>query len=157
MTLPQHKETNMNKIITRCFQRGGAFSNACRRLAKSALTAFALIAATFTANAADVISINFVHNTDGVVVDETTYTTLAGDIPGSAWNTVFESDGEDIVMLYLLDRSEGSIVFKHDGVALLEDSEWREALYFLSEHLELVRVSHYLPREGLLELLAELV
>ena len=49
----------MTKIITRCFQRGGALSNACRFLAKSTLTAFALVAATFTANAAEVISINF--------------------------------------------------------------------------------------------------
>ena len=43
----------MAKIITRCFQGGGAFLNAYRFLAKSALTAFALIAATFTANAVD--------------------------------------------------------------------------------------------------------
>ena len=36
----------MNKIITRCFQGvGGHFSNACRFLAKSALTAFALTGA----------------------------------------------------------------------------------------------------------------
>ena len=42
----------MNTVIVHCFQEG-AVSNVYRRLAKSALTAFALIAATFTANAAD--------------------------------------------------------------------------------------------------------
>ena len=80
----------MNKIITRCFQRGGAFSNVYRRLVKSALTAFALIAATFTANAANVISINFTQNgvDKGALDDSAVYSNLAdANITGAAWNT----------------------------------------------------------------------
>ena len=90
----------MTKIITRCFQGGGAVSNACRRLAKSALTAFALIAATFTANAANVIAVNFEKpdkNGGGTFVDDTVYSVIDNVLPagivGKAWNIVKETDG----------------------------------------------------------------
>ena len=95
----------MDKIITRCFQRG-AFYNACRFLAKSALTAFVLVAAAFTANAAEVISINFARyanedwnsqnpNLIGDIKGDGVYPGILEDqITADAWNNILrDQDG----------------------------------------------------------------
>ena len=88
------------------FSGGGAFSNVYRRLAKSALTALALIAATFTANAAEVISINFARyaaedwnsghpNEIGDIKGDGVYPGIIEDqITADAWNNILrDQDG----------------------------------------------------------------
>ena len=119
----------MTKIITRCFQGGGAFYNACRRLAKSALTALALIAATFTANAAEVISINFGADTGDRTVDSDTTVVpdVSGEnVTGDAWNNVSSgNNGTDVTLTRYWDGTQGAALANTVKVTWTSNNTWR--------------------------------
>ena len=90
----------MMKFITQALSssRGGRFSDVCSRLAKSALTALALTAATFAVRAEEVISINFVRIDGGneitpVGADLNAHGIVS--VPGTAWYDFTGGTGTD--------------------------------------------------------------